>query len=113
KLVTIPVMDITAPLEKFRQIVGDVGKKIGADRNVALLRLSLQAAQGYSVRARMFTITGGGDVGIDLAAARSAGTSLSVILKDLEDWQVKYIEYVSQEIDKNTLRDIVYKVHQT
>jgi hypothetical protein len=112
ELVIVPAMDLSGPLAKFRQIVGDCGKKIGAERNVALLRLSIQAAQGYSVRARMFTIGTAGEVGLDMAAARSAGTSLSVILKDLEDWQVKYIEYVSQDIDRNDLRDIVYKVHQ-
>jgi hypothetical protein len=112
ELVTIPAMDISGPLEKFRQIVGDCGQIIGAERNVALLRLSIQAAQGYSVRARMFTISGNGEVGLDMSAARSAGASLSVIVKDLDDWQVKYIEYVSQDIDRNTLRDIVYKVHQ-
>ncbi len=111
-LVNIPAMDISAPLAKFQQIAKHVGERIGSERNVALLRLSLQAAQGYSVRARMFTLGSVGEIGIDFAAARSAGTSLSAILKDLEDWQVKYIEYVSQELDRNVLRDIVFKVHQ-
>jgi hypothetical protein len=111
-LVCIPATDISGPLAKFQQIAKDVGDRIGQERNIALLRLSLQAAQGYSVRARMFTLGPAGEIGIDFAAARSAGASLSAILKDLEDWQVKYIEYVSQELDKNVLRDIVFKVHQ-
>ncbi|HEY9870270.1 MAG TPA: DUF4388 domain-containing protein [Candidatus Obscuribacterales bacterium] len=111
-LVCIPATDISGPLAKFQQIAKDVGDRIGQERNIALLRLSLQAAQGYSVRARMFTLGTAGEIGIDFAAARSAGASLSAILKDLEDWQVKYIEYVSQELDKNVLRDIVFKVHQ-
>jgi len=112
-LVSAPAMDVSGPLVKFQQIVKGVGAKIGVERNTALLRLSLQATQGYSVRARMFSIGAHAEVGIDLAAARSAGTSLSMILKDLEDWQVKYIEYVSQEVDRNILRDIVYGVHQS
>jgi hypothetical protein len=110
-LVSVPAMDVSAPLNKFQQIALEVSKRVGLERNLAMLRLSLQAAQGYSVRARMFTIGSGGEVGIDLAAARSAGISLSAVIKDLEDWQVKYIEYVSQELDRQVLRDIVYSVH--
>ncbi len=110
-LVSIPAMDVTGPLDKFQQIVAGVGGKLGMERNIALLRLSLQAVQGYSVRARMFNIGSAAEIGLDLAAARSAGTSLSAVLKELEDWQVKYIEYVSQELDRQELRDIVYKVH--
>ncbi len=113
QLVSVPAMDVSAPLEKFQRIVAAVGKRTGLDRNLAMLRLSLQAAQGYSVRARMFNIGSAGEIGIDLAAARSAGTSLSVVIKDLDDWQVKYIEYVSQELDKQELRDIVFKVHDS
>lgn len=111
QLISVPAMDVSVPLDKFQRIVSAVGEKVSAERNLAMLNLSLRDAQGYSVRARMFHIGSAGEVGIDLVAARSAGTSLSVVIKDLEDWQVKYIERVSQEIDKQLLRDIVYKVH--
>lgn len=112
QLITVPAMDVSIPLEKFRKITEGVGEQLGMERNLALLKLSLQSTQGYSVKARMFTIGPAAEVGLDLAAAQSSGSSLSSILKELEDWQVKYIEYVSQELDKNILRDIVYKVHQ-
>ncbi len=110
-LVSVPGMDVAAQLGKFQQIVAGVKEQVGQERNLAMLRLSLQAALGYSVRSRVFNIGSAGEVGIDLAAARSAATSLSVVTKDLEEWQVKYIEYVSQELDRQVLRDIVYKVH--
>lgn len=106
-LVTIPATSVAGPLDRFREIANGVGKRIGHERNVALLRLSLQAAHGYSVRARIFTIGNNGEVGIDFIAARSSQTSLSIILKDLEGWQLKFIEYASQEIDPEVLKSIV------
>ncbi len=112
KLVGAPREGIAAPLDKFQQIVYAIGQAVGSERNSVLLKLSLQATQGYSVRARMFAIGSGGEVGIDLAAARAVGQALSEILKDLDDWQVKYIEYASQEIDREKLKEIVMKVHQ-
>ena len=36
---------------------------------------------------------------------------LSVVLQDLEDWQVKYIEYATQELDRNVLLTIIREVH--
>lgn len=114
-LVKIPVVDLTAPLEKFQMIVYNIANRIGIDRSNALLRLSLQASQGYSAKARMFQIGTGGEVGVDLSLARTASLSLSEVVKQLEDWQVSYIEYVSQEMDKNQLREIVagvYRAHQ-
>lgn len=112
KLVGAPREGIAAPLDKFQQIVYAIGQVVGLERNSVLLKLSLQATQGYSVRARMFAIGSGGEVGIDLAAARAVGQALSEILKDLDDWQVKYIEYASQEVDREKLKEIVMKVHQ-
>ncbi|MBI4534485.1 MAG: DUF4388 domain-containing protein [Candidatus Melainabacteria bacterium] len=112
KLVSVPAVDVSGPLHKFQQIAKGVGERLGFERNVALLRLTLQATQGYSIRSRMFTIGSAGEVGIDFAAAKSAGATFSMIAKDLEDWQVKYVEYVSQELERNVLRDIVYKAHQ-
>jgi len=47
-----------------------------------------------------------------LTLARSAGVSLTEAVKQVEDWQVSYIEYVSQELDKNILRDIVTTVYR-
>jgi hypothetical protein len=44
--------------------------------------------------------------------ARSAGVSLTEAIKHVEDWQVSYIEYVSQEIDKNLLREIVTSAYE-
>lgn len=111
-LVAVPNMDLTGPLEKYQSIVSAVAKHIGPERSSALLRLSLQASQGYSAKARMFVIGSGGEVGVDLNMARMAGLSLSHVIKELEEWQVKYIEYVSQELDKNVLRDIVYPLYK-
>lgn len=106
-LAKVPDADLTARLKTFQTIVHSITHRIGIDRSNALLRLSLQASQGYSAKARMFQIGSGGEVGVDLSLARSAGTSLSEVIKQLEDWQVSYIEYVSQEMDKNALREIV------
>ncbi len=112
-LVKIPPMDLSLPLSKFQQIVEGVRERIGAERNQALLRLSLQDSQGYSAKARMFSIGALGEIGIDLAAARSAGISLSELLKAIEDWQIKYVERSKGEMDRNVLRDIVYRAHQS
>lgn len=111
-LVKVPVVDLAPPLEKFQAIVVNVSNRIGIDRSNALLRLSLQASQGYSAKARMFQIGTSGEVGVDLALARTAGLSLSEVVKQLENWQVSYIEYVSQEMDKNVLREIVTMVYR-
>ena len=110
-LVSAPNMGITGPLEKFQKIASLAREKVGADRNAVLLRLGLQATQGYSVKTRMFSIGSAGEIGVDLAAARSAGVSLSAVIRDLEDWQIKYIEYLSHDLDRETLRQIVYTVH--
>lgn len=111
-LVNIPIVDLAAPLEKFQAIVYNVANRIGVDRSNALLRLSLQASQGYSAKARMFQIGTGGEVGVDLSLARTAGLSLSEVVKQLENWQVSYIEYVSQEMEKTVLREIVSMVYK-
>ncbi len=111
-LIKIPEADLGAPLEKFQAISIQVGSRIGVDRNNALLRLSLQASQGYSAKARMFQMGSAGEIGVDLSLARIAGVSLSEAVKQLEDWQVSYIEYLSQEIDKNLLREIVSSVYR-
>lgn len=112
QLCKVPASDLHAPLRKFQDIAAEVAEILGKDRTQALLRLSLQSSAGYSVRARMFNIGTAGEIGVDLATARQAGTSLTAITKDLEDWQVRFIEYVSQELDKDVLRNIVYRVHQ-
>jgi hypothetical protein len=106
-LAQVPVGDLHAPLKMFQQIIHAVSNNIGMDRTNALLRLSLQASQGYSAKARMFQIGSAGEVGVDLALARSTGFSLTEVVKQLEDWQVSYIEYVSQEMDKTVLKAIV------
>lgn len=111
-LLQIPASDLHAPMRKFQDIAAEVAEKIGNERVEALLRLSLQSSAGYSVRARMFNIGTAGEIGVDLAAAKQAGTSLSAVTRELEDWQVRFIEYVSQELDKDVLRNIVYRVHQ-
>jgi hypothetical protein len=111
-LAKIPAADLAAPLAMFQSIVIGVTSRMGTDRTNALLRLSLQASQGYSAKARMFQIGTNSEVGVDLSLARSAGTSLSEVIKQLEDWQVSYIEYVSQEMDKNALREIVAQAYR-
>jgi hypothetical protein len=105
-------MDLTVPLEQFRKLCSRVAERIGVERSLAFLRLSLRDTMSYSVRARMFALGAAGEVGIDLAAARSAGASLSLVIKDIEDWQVKYIEYVSQELDSELLLGIIQEIHQ-
>jgi len=111
KLLIVPNENCLESLEKFRCVVAEVGQHIGQDRNIALLRLGLQTTQGYSAKARTYTIGAGAEIGIDLAAARLSGVLLTSLVKGLEDWQVKYIEYVSQEMDRGVLKQIIYPVH--
>ena len=54
-----------------------------------------------------------GDIGVDMAAARQANASLSGVIQDLENWQVKYIEYVSQELDREVLLSLITEIHST
>ena len=35
------------------------------------------------------------------------------MIKDLENWQVTFIEYVSQELDRDTLVELIRQIHQT
>jgi hypothetical protein len=111
-LVSLPEMGVHAPLAKFNQMCRKVADKIGVERSIAFLRLSMRDTVGYSVRARMFALGSSGEVGIDMAAARNTGASLSLVIKDVENWQVKYIEYVSQEIDSEILLSIIHEIHQ-
>jgi hypothetical protein len=111
ELVTVPTVDLFGPLTKFQTLVKRITETIGIERSEAFLRLSLRDTLGYSGRARVFILSRQADVGVDMAAARSAGTSLSVVLQDLEDWQVKYIEYATQELDRNMLLTIIREVH--
>jgi hypothetical protein len=110
-LVTVPQVDLHGPLSKFQELVRKLTETIGVERSEAFLRLSMRDTIGYSGRARCFILSRNGDVGVDMAATRSAGTSLSVVLQDLEDWQVKYIEYAGQEVDRTTLLNIIREVH--
>jgi hypothetical protein len=48
-----------------------------------------------------------------MSSARTAGTSLSTVIKDIEDWQVKYIEHASQEIERDVLLTIIREIHQS
>lgn len=110
-LVSVPQVDLHGPLAKFQQLVKRITETIGVERSEAFLRLSLRDTLGYSGRARVFILSRHADVGVDMAAARTAGTSLSVVLQDLEDWQVKYIEYATQELDRKVLLAIIKEVH--
>ena len=110
-LVNVPQVDLFGPLSKFQELVKRITETIGVERSEAFLRLSLRDTLGYSGRARVFILSRQGDVGVDMAAARTAGTSLSVVLQDLEDWQVKYIEYATQELDRKVLLVIIKEVH--
>lgn len=111
QLVSVPQVDLHTPLRKFQELVKRITETVGVERSEAFLRLSLRDTLGYSGRARVFILSRHGDVGVDMAAARSAGTSLSVVLQDLEDWQVKYIEYATQELDRGKLLQIIREVH--
>jgi hypothetical protein len=110
-LVSVPQVDLNGPLNKFQQLVKRVTETIGVQRSEAFLRLSLRDTLGYSGRARVFILSKHADVGVDMAAARTAGTSLSQVVQDIEDWQVKYIEYATQELDRNVLLSIIREVH--
>ena len=112
ELVKLPDGDMTGPMTKFQMLVRYIREEIGAERNSAFLRLSLRDTLGFSGRARVFILSGKGEVGVDLAAARSSGSSLSTVVSDLENWQVKYIEYVSQELERSALLGIIRKVHE-
>lgn len=110
-LVSVPQIDLNGPLNKFQQLVKRITETIGVQRSEAFLRLSLRDTLGYSGRARVFILSKHADVGVDMAAARTAGTSLSQVVQDIEDWQVKYIEYATQELDRNVLLGIIREVH--
>ncbi len=111
ELVREPGVELNLPLSNFRHIVSLIASKLGVDRVQALLRLSLRESQGYSAVARVFSLGSGSELGVDLSAAKSAGLSLSHVVKALEDWQVKFIEDVSLELDKDLLRDLVKRVY--
>lgn len=112
ELVCVPQVDLHGPMSKFQELVKRITEAVGVERSEAFLRLSLRDTLGYSGRARVFILSRQADVGVDMAAARSAGTSLSQVLQDLEDWQVKYIEYATQELDRNQLLTIIREVHK-
>jgi hypothetical protein len=112
ELVTLPEFDVTAPLDKFNRMVRKVAEKLGVERTIAFLRLGMRDTVGYSVRARVFAVGAAGEVGIDMAAARDTGASLSLVTQDIENWQVKFIEYVSQELDSDMLVGIIEEIHQ-
>lgn len=111
ELVSIPAVDISVPLTKFKLLTKCVAEKINAERSTAYLRLALRDGIGFSQRARVFALTPNGDVGIDMAAARQAQTSLTNVIADLENWQIKYIEYVSQDIEREDLLELIQKIH--
>jgi hypothetical protein len=112
ELCTLPEYGLTAPLEKFNQMVRKVAEKLGVERTIAFLRLGMRDTVGYSVRARVFAVGASGEVGIDMAAARNTNASLSLVVNDIENWQVKFIEYVSQELDSDLLVRIIEDIHQ-
>jgi|AGTN01.1.fsa_nt_gi hypothetical protein len=110
-MATVPEGDLSGPMQKFQRLVLGIHQHIGGERNSAFLRLSLRDTLGYTGRARVFILSPKGEVGINMAAARQAGTSLSMVVSDLENWQVKYIEYVSQDLDRAALLSIIREVH--
>ncbi len=111
-LVRIPDGDLTAPVEKFQRLTTAICDHIGSERNSAFLRLSLRDTLGFSGRARVFSLSKKGEVGVNMAALKQSGISLSDVLSDLENWQVKYIEYVNQDLDRALLLSIIKNVHQ-
>ncbi|HEY9755452.1 MAG TPA: DUF4388 domain-containing protein [Oculatellaceae cyanobacterium] len=111
QLADVPAVDISVPLTKFKLLTKCVAEKINAERSTAYLRLSLRDGIGYSQRARVFALTPNGDVGIDMAAAKQAQTSLTNVISDLENWQIKYIEYVSQDIARDDLLELIQRIH--
>lgn len=112
ELLGVPAVDLDTPLANFRKLIASIAEKIGVDHSEALLRISLREGLGYTAVARVFTLGSGSEIGIDLAAAKAASLSLSKVVKALEDWQVKYIEHVSHELDKNVLRELIVKVYR-
>jgi len=113
KLAKVPNETLHIPLNKFQQLVAAVSEAIGAELSNAFLRLALRDSIGYSGRARVFALGSSGEVGVDLAAARSAQSSLTTMIKDLENWQVKYIEYAGQEIDQESLLAMIREIHSS
>lgn len=113
ELAAVPKTDLAGPLQKFRDLISRISEHTGTELTAALLRLSLRDSVGYSGRARVFSLTASGEIGIDMSSARNAGTSLSTVIKDLEDWQVKYIEHATQEIDRDLLLQIIREIHQS
>lgn len=113
QLASMPNLDLAGPLGKFQQLCRRVTDTIGPDRSMAFLRLSLRDTMGYSGRARIFVLGSRAEVGVDMVAARGAGASLSQVINDIENWQVKYIEYVSQELDSEILLGFIREIHQT
>lgn len=110
-LINIPESDVNTPLSNFQNLLRKVTEKIGKERSSAFLRLALRDTIGYSGRARMYVMSSSAEVGIDMVAAKATGTSLSTVVKDLENWQVKFIEFVSQELDSNVLLSIIREIH--
>jgi hypothetical protein len=111
ELAIIPEVDLQTPLTKFKMLTRCVSEKITAERSTAYLRLALRDGIGFSQRARVFALTPSGDVGVDMAAAKQAATSLSAVVQDLESWQIKYIEYVSQDIKRDELLELIQQIH--
>jgi hypothetical protein len=111
ELVSIPSADISVPLMKFKALTKWITEKIDSERSTAYLRLALRDGIGFSQRARVFALSQNGDIGIDMAAARQAQTSLTNVIQDLENWQVKYIEYASQDIKREELLELIQKIH--
>lgn len=112
QLIRVPGVDLALPLAKFRKLIANISDKIGQEKSETLLRISLRESQGYSAVARVFIINSACQIGADIAAAKTAGLPLSTVIKALEDWQIKYIEHLSHELDKTVLRDIVYQIHR-
>ncbi len=112
-LATIPAVNLEGPLNKFKMLIKSVSEKIKTERSVAFLRLALRDGVGFSGRARVFVMSNNGDIGIDMAAARQANASLTSVVQDLENWQVKYIEYVSQDVDRDALLSLITEIHST
>jgi hypothetical protein len=111
QLADVPAVDISVPLTKFKLLTKCVSEKITAERSTAYLRLALRDGIGFSQRARVFALTPNGDVGIDMAAAKQAQTSLTNVISDLENWQIKYIEFVSQDIAREDLLELIQRIH--
>jgi hypothetical protein len=111
KLVSTPDTDLMTPLGKFQELIASISEKIGSELSVALLRLGLRDAMANSGRAHIFAMNNKGDIGVDMVGARQTNASLSSVIQDLENWQVKYIEYVSQEVDRDVLLSLITKIH--